>query len=125
MIKDGQEWEEPLMKKRTFILLLAGIIALMLFAYIMQNIYEEQTANFGLSAGSFFIAIFCLFLYKNALIPMSFSGPKNTLKRYYNDRNQLHVYKKICKIALIVSSGSGILFFLKGLFDILFVHTQN
>ncbi len=113
------------MKKRTFILLLAGIIALMLFAYIMQSIYEEQTADFGLSAGSFFIAIFCSFLYKNALIPMSFSGPKNTLKRYYNDRNQLPVYKKICKIALIVSFGSGILYFFKGLFDILFVYTKN
>lgn len=55
-------------------------------SFILQNLYSEKTRYFGFAAGMFFIAVFTLFSYKNALKPTGFMSEKNSSKAYYQKR---------------------------------------
>lgn len=62
------------MKKKYFILIFIGLIAMITVSFILQNLYSEKTRYFGFAAGMFFIAVFALFSYKSALILLSGLG---------------------------------------------------
>lgn len=66
------------MKKKYFILIFIGLIAMITVSFILQNLYSEKTRYFGFAAGMFFIAVFALFSYKNALKPTEFISEKNS-----------------------------------------------
>lgn len=68
------------MKKKYFILIFIGLIAMITVSFILQNLYSEKTRYFGFAAGMFFIAVFALFSYKNALKPTGFISEKKLLK---------------------------------------------
>lgn len=74
------------MKKKYFILIFIGLIAMITVSFILQNLYSEKTRYFGFAAGMFFIAVFALFSYKNALKPTEFISEKNSSKAYYQKR---------------------------------------
>lgn len=93
-------------------------------SFILQNLYSGKTRYFGFAAGMFFIAVFALFSYKNALKPMGFISEKNSSKAHYQKRGELPKYKQICKSALILLSGLGSLFLLRGLVAILVTHLK-
>lgn len=68
------------MKKKYFILIFIGLIAMITVSFILQNLYSEKTRYFGFAAGMFFIAVFALFSYKNALKPTEFISEKTPQK---------------------------------------------
>ena len=68
------------MKKKYFILIFIGLIAMITVSFILQNLYSGKTRYFGFAAGMFFIAVFALFSYKNALKPMGFISEKTPQK---------------------------------------------
>ena len=80
------------MKKKYFILIFIGLIAMITVSFILQNLYSEKTRYFGFAAGMFFIAVFALFSYKNALKPTGFISEKNSSKAYYQKRGELPKY---------------------------------
>ena len=82
------------MKKKYFILIFIGLIAMITVSFILQNLYSEKTRYFGFAAGMFFIAVFALFSYKNALKPTGFISEKNSSKAYYQKRGELPKYKQ-------------------------------
>lgn len=106
------------MKPKRFILTLLGLIAWMLLTFVLQLLFQEQTADFGFSCGACFLSVFCLFEYKNALKPTETIGPRNSTKKYYESKGDLPGYQKLCKILFIitlcVSAGS----FLKGIAEV-------
>lgn len=112
------------MKKKYFILIFIGLIAMITVSFILQNLYIGQTRYFGFAAGMFFIAVFALFSYKNALKPMGFISEKNSSKAYYQKRGELPKYKQICKNVLMLLSGLGSLFLLRGLIAIIVTHLK-
>lgn len=112
------------MKKKYFILIFIGLIAMITVSFILQNLYSEKTRYFGFAAGMFFIAVFALFSYKNALKPTGFISEKNSSKAHYQKRGELPKYKQICKSALILLSGLGSLFLLRGLIAIIVTHLK-
>lgn len=112
------------MRKKYFILIFIGLIAMITVSFILQNLYSGQTRYFGFAAGMFFIAVFALFSYKNALKPMGFISEKNSSKAHYQKRGELPKYKQICKSALILLSGLGSLFLLRGLIAIIVTHLK-
>jgi hypothetical protein len=55
---------------------------------------------------------------------MGFISEKNSSKAYYQKRGDLPKYKQICKSALMLLSGLGSLFLLRGLIAILVTHLK-
>ena len=109
------------MKKKSFILVFIGIIAAMVLTFSLRCLFSETTGDFGLSCGMFFLSIFFLFGYKNALIPMERGGfAVNRTKRYYQSRDELPKYQNLCKILFIITIGFGALSFIKGVGTVLF-----
>ena len=112
------------MKKKHFILIFIGIIA-MILTFTLQCLFSEMTGDFGLSCGTFFLSIFFLFGYKNALIPMERGGfVVNTTKRYYQSRDELPKYQNLCKILFIITISFGALSFIKGIGNVLFHYVK-
>ena len=103
------------MKKKQFAWLLAGVIVMIVFTFTLQSVFYDQTTRFNISCGAFFLSIFCLFNYKNALKPTGAFGPKNATKKYYENRGELPQYQKICKMLFIITISVGILCLIYGL----------
>ena len=101
------------MKTKHFILIFVGIIIVMILSFTLQCLFSEITGDFDLSCGSFFLSVFCLFCYKNALKP-SEKFVRNSTKRHYEKKGELPKYQKICKILFIITIGFGTLIFIKG-----------
>ena len=109
------------MKTKHFILVFIVIIMAMILTFTLQCLFSEISGDFGLSCGMFFLSTFFLFGYKNALKPMERGGfAVNMTKRYYQSREELPKYQKLCKILFIVTIGLGILFFIKSMGNVLF-----
>ena len=106
------------MKKRTFILVLIGLILGMVAAFTLQCFFGEITSSFGLFFAGLFLAVFSVCGYRYALNPRD-RFVINRTKRYYEQRGELSVYKRICGIAFFVSLGIAALFFQKGIWDVL------
>ena len=81
------------MKKRTFILVLIGLILGMVAAFTLQCFFGDITSAFGLFGGGLFLAVFSLCGYRHALKPRD-RFVINTTKRYYEQRGVLSKYKK-------------------------------
>ncbi len=113
------------MKRKHFILILIGIILMMTLTLSLQFAFGEKANSFGISCGMFFISIFCLFAYKNALTPMEkISFTINRAKRYYQAREELPKYQKICKILFFVAIGAGASALLSGFGEIIFYYLE-
>ncbi len=106
------------MKLKRFIPILIAQIAWMLLTFALQNLFQEQTAGFGLSCGACFLSIFCLFGYRNALKPTEFFGPRNFTKKHYESKGDLPGYQRLCKILLIVTLCVSVGNFLMGFTEI-------
>ena len=88
-------------------------------SFSMQMIFEEKTDSFGFSGGLYFASIFCLVLYKNALKPRDdISFEKNTTKRYYEKRGELHKYESLCKFLFIFLIIIGSFTFILGFVEV-------
>ena len=98
-----------------FLILLIVLIAV---TFTLQNVFVEQTDLFGFSAGVYFLSLFCLFAYKNALKPTENFGPRNSTKGYYEKQGDLPKYQSICKILLIITFSAGTLNFVGGLGEV-------
>ena len=101
------------MKKKYFVLLLIGIISVILLASILDIVFEENTTDFGLSAGMFFLSIFCLVEYKNALMPKK-NTEINMTKKHYEKKGELPKYQKLCLVFLLLTIALGLIFFARG-----------
>ena len=113
------------MKTKKFILVFIVIIMAMILTFTLQCLFSEITRDFGLSCGMFFLSIFFLFGYKNALIPMERGGfAINRTKRYYQSRDELPKYQRLCKILFIVTISFGTLSFVKGMGNVLFHYVK-
>ena len=113
------------MKKKHYVLIFTGIVLLMVIAFTLQCLFSEITRDFGLSCGMFLLSIFFLFGYKNALMPMERGGfAINMTKRYYQSRDELPKYQKLCKILFIVTISFGTLSFVKGMGNVLFHYVK-
>ena len=108
-----------------FILVFIGIIIAMILTFTLQCLFSEITRDFDLSCGMFFLSIFFLFSYKNALIPLERGGfAVNMTKRYYQSRDELPKYQNLCKILFIITISLGALFFFEGMGTILFHYVK-
>ena len=113
------------MKTKNFILVFIVIIMAMILTFTLQCLFSEITRDFGLSCGMFFLSIFFLFGYKNALMPMERGGfAINRTKRYYQSRNELPKYQKLCKILFSITISLGALFFFESMGTILFHYVK-
>ena len=113
------------MKTKHFIFTFIGIIIAMILTFTFQYLFSEITRDFGLSCGMLFLSIFFLFGYKNALMPMERSGfAINRTKRYYQSRDELPKYQKLCIILFIVTISFGTLSFVKGMGNVLFHYVK-
>ena len=113
------------MKTKHFIFILIVIIIAMILTFTLQYLFSEITSVFGLSCGMLFLSIFFLIGYKNALIPMERGGfTIDMTKRYYQSRDELPKYQKLCKILFIVAISFGTLSLLKGVRTILFHYVK-
>lgn len=113
------------MKKKHFVFILTGIIILMILTFALQTIFGEQTTKFGLSCGIFFLSIFCLFCYKNALKPTETFGPRNMTKKYYEKKGDLPKYQNLCKILFVITISAGTLTLLGGFGEIIINYLQS
>ena len=113
-----------IMKKKHFILILAGIILLMILTFTLQCLFSDQTTEFGLSCGAFFLSVFCLVCYKNALTPSESWGPINPTKQHYEKKGELPKYQNLCKILLLITTGVGALSFIGGIGEVLFHYVK-
>ena len=113
------------MKTKNFILVFIVIIMAMILTFTLQCLFSEIAGDFGLSCGMLFLSIFFLFSYKNALMPMERGGfAINMTKRYYQSRDELPKYQKLCKILFIVTISFGTLSFVKGMGNVLFHYVK-
>ena len=113
------------MKTKKFILVFIVIIMAMILTFTLQCLFSEIAGDFGLSCGMLFLSIFFLFGYKNALMPMERGGfAINMTKRYYQSRDELPKYQKLCKILFIVTISFGTLSFVKGMGNVLFHYVK-
>ncbi len=112
------------MKNKHFIFIFIGIIILMIISFTLQTLFKDQTKEFDLSCGIFFLSIFCLFCYKNALKPTETFGPINMTKRYYEKKGELPKYQNLWKILFIITISVGILTLLGGFGEII-IHYLN
>ena len=113
------------MKTKNFILVFIVIIMAMILTFTLQCLFGEIAGDFGLSCGMLFLSIFFLFGYKNALMPMERGGfAINMTKRYYQSRDELPKYQKLCKILFIVTISFGTLSFVKGMGNVLFHYVK-
>ena len=113
------------MKTKNFILVFIVIIMAMILTFTLQCLFSEIAGDFGLSCGMLFLSIFFLFGYKNALMPMERGGfAINMTKRYYQSRDELPKYQKLCKILFIVTISFGTLSFVKGMGNVLFHYVK-
>jgi hypothetical protein len=103
------------MDSRRFKIVLLALIAWMLILFVLQVSFGEQTKEFGLSCGTCFLSIFCLFGYRNALKPTETMGPINSTKSYYERKGDLPGYQRFCKIMFLVLLSVSAIGFLKGL----------
>lgn len=113
------------MKKKYFILILTGIIVLMLLSFTLQCLFRDQTTEFGFSCGAFFLSVFCLVCYKNALTPSESWGPINPTKQHYEKKGELPKYQNLCKILLLITTGVGALSFIGGIEEVLFHYVKT
>ena len=113
------------MKKKHYALVFAGIVLLMAIAYILQYLFGENTSNFGFSCGAYFLSLFCLACFQNALNPTESFGPINTTKRHYEKKGELPKYQNLCKILFIITISVGSLFLIGGIGEILFFYLKN
>ena len=113
------------MKKKHYALVFAGIVLLMVIAYILQCLFGENTSNFGFSCGAYFLSLFCLACFQSALKPSDSFGPINQTKRYYEKKGELPKYQNLCKILFIIMISVGSLFLISGMGDVLFFHLRK
>ena len=83
-------------KKKQFVLILFGIIMLIILSIILQSVFVDKTSRFGLSAGIFFLSVFCLFSTKNSLKPTESFGTRNSLKVRCEKKGKLNENYRIC-----------------------------
>ncbi|MBQ9151455.1 MAG: hypothetical protein IJX72_04330 [Clostridia bacterium] len=112
------------MKTKHFLYILIGIIIMMILTFALQAGFNEQTKEFGLSCGMFFLSTFCLICYKNALKPTETFGPVNLTKEHYERKRDLPKYQNLCKILFIITVSAGVLTLLGGLGEVL-IHYLN
>lgn len=112
------------MKKKHYALIFTGIVLLMVIAFTLQCFFSEQTTKLGFSCGAYFLSIFALFAYKNALKP---SDPFviNHTKRHYERKGELPKYQNLCKILFIITISVGSLYLIGGIGEILFFYLKN
>lgn len=111
------------MKNKHFFLIFISIILVLILTFTLQCLFSEKTRNFGFSCGAYFLSIFALFCYKNALKPSDPFVIDHT-KRHYERKGELPKYKELCKIIFIVLIGFGVLFLLGGIKDIAFEYVK-
>lgn len=113
------------MKKKHFILILTGIIVLMILTFTLQCLFRDQTTEFDLSCGAFFLSVFCLVCYKNALVPSESWGPINPTKQHFEKKGELPKYQNLCKILLLITLGVGALSLISGIGAVLFHYVKT
>ena len=113
------------MKKKHYVLVFIGIILLMIITFTLQCFFSEQTTKFGFSCGVYFLSVFCLVCFQNALKPSELLGPINTAKRHYEKKGELPKYQNLCKILFIITISVGSLFFIGGIGEVLFLYLKN
>ena len=113
------------MKKKHYALIFTGIVLLMVIAFTLQCFFSEQTTKLGFSCGAYFLSIFCLACFQNALKPSESFGPINTTKRHYEKKGELPKYQNLCKILFIITISVGSMFLIGGIGEILFFYLKN
>ena len=113
------------MKKKHYALIFTGIVLLMVIAFTLQCFFSEQTTKLGFSCGAYFLSIFCLVGFQNALKPTESFGPINTTKRHYEKKGELPKYQNLCKILFIITISVGSLSLIGGIGEILFLYLKN
>ncbi len=101
------------------------MIVLMILTFTLQCLFSDQTTEFGFSCGAFFLSVFCLVCYKNALIPSESWGPINPTKQHYERKGELPKYQNLCKILFLITISVGALSFIHGIGEVLFHYAKN
>lgn len=113
------------MNKKRFLFILIGITALLILTFILKTLFNEQTTNFGISCGMFFLSLFCLSCYKNALKPTNNFGPINRTKKHFEKKKELYKYEALCKTLFIITISIAVLTLIGGFWEIFILYMKS
>lgn len=113
------------MKKKHYVLTFSAIILIMVITFTLQCFFDEQTPKFGYAGGAYFLSIFCLVSFQNALKPTELFGPINRTKRHYEKKGELSKYQNLCRILFIITISMGALFLIGGIGEVLFLYLKK
>ena len=94
------------------------LIILVVVVLVLNECFSDN-GYFNRSAVCFFVFSLLLFLSKNALKPRGEGfGPRNDVKQYYEAKEMLWKYSKICNWAFVILGLLGLVWLVLGLFGI-------